>query len=125
MNNKQITNNNTLDKRNPPPLMVSYAPSGDEGPTVYIQTQDRKKKQKKQSVPRADNHPGGLSNIPPYKYNRKTTNSRGKLRQRRKLGEPQSPGLKKEFPNVTLWPRTPKLKGEKTRSSPQPLRSRF
>jgi hypothetical protein len=53
------------------------------------------------------------------------TNSLGKLRQRRKLGEPQSPGLKKEFPNTTLWPRIPKLKREKTRYSPQPLRSRF
>jgi hypothetical protein len=52
-------------------------------------------------------------------------NSLGKLRQRRKLGEPQSPGLKKEFPNITLWPRTPKLNGEKTRPPPQRLRSRF
>jgi hypothetical protein len=37
---------------------VSCAPSGDEGPTVYIQTKERKKKQKtknkKQPVPRAD-----------------------------------------------------------------------
>jgi hypothetical protein len=68
MNNKQITNNKTLDKRNPPPLTVSCAPSGDEGPTVYIQTKERKTKPKtqKQSVPRADNNPGGLSNIPPY-----------------------------------------------------------
>jgi hypothetical protein len=45
MNYKQITNNKTLDKRNPPPLTVSCAPSGDEGPTVYIQTKERKKKQ--------------------------------------------------------------------------------
>jgi rRNA processing protein Gar1 len=45
MYNKQITNNKTLDKRNPPPLTVSCAPSGDEGPTVYIQTKERKKKQ--------------------------------------------------------------------------------
>jgi hypothetical protein len=30
------------------------------------------------------------------------TNSLGNLGQRRKLGEPQSPGLKKEFPNITL-----------------------
>jgi hypothetical protein len=68
MNNKQITNNKTFDKRNPPPLTVSCASSGDEGPTVYIQTQERKSKIKnqKQSVPRADNNPGGLSNIPPY-----------------------------------------------------------
>jgi hypothetical protein len=68
MNNKQITNNKTFDKRNPPPLTVSCAPSGDEGPTVYIQTKERKSKIKnqKQSVPRADNNPGGLSNIPPY-----------------------------------------------------------
>jgi hypothetical protein len=43
MNNKQITNNKALDKRNPPPLIVSCAPSGDEGPTVYIQTKERKK----------------------------------------------------------------------------------
>jgi hypothetical protein len=61
MNNKQITNNKTLDNRNPPPLTVSCAPSGDEGPTVYIQTNERKKKKKKkQSGPRADNNPGGL-----------------------------------------------------------------
>jgi hypothetical protein len=68
MNNEQITNNKTLHKRNPPPLTVSCAPSGDEGPTVYIQTNDSKKKTKKQkqSGPRADNNPGGLSNIPPY-----------------------------------------------------------
>jgi hypothetical protein len=69
MNNKQITNNKTRDKRNPPPRMVSCAPSGDEGPTVYIQTNESKKKNKKkqkQSGPRADNNPGGLSNIPPY-----------------------------------------------------------
>jgi hypothetical protein len=48
MNNKQITNNKTLDrdKRNPPPLTVSCAPSGDEGPTVYIQTKESKQKQK-------------------------------------------------------------------------------
>jgi hypothetical protein len=32
---------------------VSYTPSGDEGPTVYIQTKERKKKRKK-TVPRAD-----------------------------------------------------------------------
>jgi hypothetical protein len=49
MNNKQITSNKTLDKRNPPPLMVSCAPSGDEGPTVYIQTKERKKIQKDQN----------------------------------------------------------------------------
>jgi hypothetical protein len=66
--NKQITNNKTFDKRNPPRLTVSCAPSRDEGPTVYIETKERKKKTKKQkqSVPRADNNPGGLSNIPPY-----------------------------------------------------------
>jgi hypothetical protein len=68
MNNKQITNNKTLDKRNPPPLTVSCAPSGDEGPTVYIQTKESKKKTKKQKQfrPREDNNPGGLSNTPPY-----------------------------------------------------------
>jgi hypothetical protein len=61
MNNKQITNNKTFDKSNPPPLTVSCAPSGDEGPTVYIQTKERKSKIKnqKQYVPRADNNPGG------------------------------------------------------------------
>jgi hypothetical protein len=48
MKNIQITNNKTLDKRNPPPLTVSCAPSGDEGPTVYIQTNETKTKQ---SVP--------------------------------------------------------------------------
>jgi hypothetical protein len=53
------------------------------------------------------------------------TNSLGKLLQRRKLGEPQSPGLKKEFPNITLWQRTPKLKREKTGSYLQPLTSHF
>jgi hypothetical protein len=46
MNNKQITDNKTLDKRNPPSLTVSCAPSGDEGPTVCIQTNESKKKQK-------------------------------------------------------------------------------
>jgi hypothetical protein len=69
MINKQITNNKTVDRRNPPPLTVSCATSGDEGPTVYIwQTKERenKTKKQKQSVPRADNNPGGLSNIPPY-----------------------------------------------------------
>jgi hypothetical protein len=72
MNNKQITNNKTLEKRNPRPLTVSCAPSGDKGPTVYIQTNETKKKTKiqKQFGPRADNNPAGLSNIPPY--NRKT-----------------------------------------------------
>jgi hypothetical protein len=44
--NKQITNNTTVDKRNPPPLTVSCAPWGDEGPTVYIQTKERKTKTK-------------------------------------------------------------------------------
>jgi hypothetical protein len=46
MNNKQTTNNKTFDKRNPPPLTVSCAPSGDEGPTVYIQTKERNSKSK-------------------------------------------------------------------------------
>jgi hypothetical protein len=45
MNNKQITNYKTLDKRNPLPFTVSCAPSGDEGPTDYIQTKERKKQQ--------------------------------------------------------------------------------
>jgi hypothetical protein len=47
MNNKQITNNKTHDKRNPPPLTVSGASSGDEGPTVYIQANESKTKTKK------------------------------------------------------------------------------
>jgi hypothetical protein len=42
----KIAKNKTLDKRNPPHLTVSRAPSGDEGPTVYIQTKERRKKQK-------------------------------------------------------------------------------
>jgi hypothetical protein len=41
-NNQQIIKNRTLDKRNPPPLTVSCAPSGDEGLTVYIQTKEKK-----------------------------------------------------------------------------------
>jgi hypothetical protein len=68
MNNTQMTNI-TLEKRKPPPLTVSCAPSGDEDPTVYIQTKEKKKKKTKkqnQSAPRADNNPGGLSNIPPF-----------------------------------------------------------
>jgi hypothetical protein len=48
--NKQITNNKTLDKRNPPPLTVSCAPSGDEGPTVYIQTKEKKTKKTKNNL---------------------------------------------------------------------------
>jgi hypothetical protein len=66
MNNIQITNNKTLANRNPPPLTVSCAPSGDEGPTVYIQTKEKKNKTPTQPDPRAGNNPGGLSNIPPY-----------------------------------------------------------
>jgi hypothetical protein len=46
MNNKQITNNKTYDKRNPLPLIVSLAPERDEGPTVYIQIKERKSKSK-------------------------------------------------------------------------------
>jgi hypothetical protein len=42
-----MTNSKTLDKRNSPPLTVSCVPSGDEGPTVYIQTKESKKKTKK------------------------------------------------------------------------------
>jgi hypothetical protein len=45
MNNK-ITNNITFDETNPPPLTVSCATSGDEGPSVYIQTKDRTNNQK-------------------------------------------------------------------------------
>jgi hypothetical protein len=41
---QQIPNIETLDKRNPPPLTVSCAHSGDEGPPVYIQTKERKTK---------------------------------------------------------------------------------
>jgi hypothetical protein len=51
---------------------VSCAPSGDEGPTVYIQTKERKKKKQKQPMPRADKNPGGLSNIPLYTKNQKS-----------------------------------------------------
>jgi hypothetical protein len=49
---EQHTNNQnkTLDKRNPPPLTVSCAPSGDEGPTVYIQTKERRRKNKKTKI---------------------------------------------------------------------------
>jgi hypothetical protein len=46
MNKKPITNNKTLDKRNPAPLIVSCALSGNEGATVYIQIKDRKSKTK-------------------------------------------------------------------------------
>jgi hypothetical protein len=60
MNNIQITTNKTLDKRNPPPLTVSCAPLGDEGPTVDIQTKEKQKKNPQQPDPRADNNPGGL-----------------------------------------------------------------
>jgi hypothetical protein len=49
MNDIQITNNITLDKTNPPPLTVSCAPSGDEGPTVCIQTKETKEKTKKKT----------------------------------------------------------------------------
>jgi hypothetical protein len=44
---------------------------------------------------------------------------------RRNLGEPHWPRLKKEFPNITLWPRTPNLNWEKTQFNLQPLRSHF
>jgi hypothetical protein len=47
--NIQITDNKTLDKRSPPPLMVSYTSLGDEGPIVYIQTKERKKEQKQKT----------------------------------------------------------------------------
>jgi hypothetical protein len=45
---------------------MSCAPSGDEGPTVYIQIKEKTKQ--KQPVPCADKkkNPGGLLNIPPY-----------------------------------------------------------
>jgi hypothetical protein len=45
-----MTNNTTLDKRNPPPLTVSCPPSGDEGPTVYTQTKKRKKMKNKNKL---------------------------------------------------------------------------
>jgi hypothetical protein len=48
--NKQITNYKTLDKRNPPPLMGSCAPAGDEGSTVYIQIKEITKKIKKTKI---------------------------------------------------------------------------
>jgi hypothetical protein len=44
--NKQIANNKTFDKRNPPPLTVSCAPLGDEGPSVYSQIKESTKQQK-------------------------------------------------------------------------------
>jgi hypothetical protein len=43
----KITKNKTLDKRNPPLLTVSCAPSGNEGPTAYIQTKERKQQKTK------------------------------------------------------------------------------
>jgi hypothetical protein len=48
VDNKNINNqhNKTLDKRNPPPLTASCAPSGDEDPGVYMQTKERKQKTK-------------------------------------------------------------------------------
>jgi hypothetical protein len=55
MNNKKITNNKALDKRNPPPLTVSCAPSGDGGPTVYIQTKERKRKTKTKTKTKTKN----------------------------------------------------------------------
>jgi hypothetical protein len=44
--NKLITKYETLDKRNPPPLMMSLALSGDQGFTVYKKIKKRIKKQK-------------------------------------------------------------------------------
>jgi hypothetical protein len=48
MNNKQITNNKTLDKRDPPPLTVSCAPSGMRAPqfTFKQKKEEKTKKQK-------------------------------------------------------------------------------
>jgi hypothetical protein len=41
----KITKNKTLDKGNPPPLMVSYAPPGDEDPPfTFKQKTEAKKK---------------------------------------------------------------------------------
>jgi hypothetical protein len=48
--NKQIASNKPFDKRNPRPLTVSCAPSGDEGPAVYIQTQESKKQKNKNNL---------------------------------------------------------------------------
>jgi hypothetical protein len=73
----KITKNKTLDKRNPPPFTVSCAPSGDEGPTVYIQTKENRKEKQNKNKNKTKNqnklfhvqikkNPGGLSNIPPY-----------------------------------------------------------
>jgi hypothetical protein len=50
---QQNNQERSLDKRNPPPLTVSCAPSGDEGLTVYVQTKERKQRQK-QLVLRVD-----------------------------------------------------------------------
>jgi hypothetical protein len=61
--------NKILDKRNPPPLTVSCAPSGDEGPTVYIQT----KEEDKNNLFRVQiKIPVGCQNILPYTKNPKT-----------------------------------------------------
>jgi hypothetical protein len=47
-NKKQKTKNKkqntTLDERNPPPLTVSCAPSGDGGPTSYILQKENQKR---------------------------------------------------------------------------------
>jgi hypothetical protein len=51
---------------------VSSVPSRDVSPTVYIQTKERKEKQKRQSVPCTPNNPGGWSNIPLNRTIRKT-----------------------------------------------------
>jgi hypothetical protein len=50
MNNHRMTNDKTLDKTNPLPITVSCAPSGDEGPTVYIHTKERKPKKRKNNL---------------------------------------------------------------------------
>jgi hypothetical protein len=44
--NNKVIKKRTLDKRNPPPLTMGCAPSGDEGPTVYIQTKEKTNKTK-------------------------------------------------------------------------------
>jgi hypothetical protein len=46
MNNKQITNNKTLDKRNPPPLAVSWLLRGMRAPLFTFKQKKGKQKQK-------------------------------------------------------------------------------
>jgi hypothetical protein len=49
----------------------------------------------------------------------------GEAAAEKKLGEPQSPGLKKEFPYTTPWRRTPKLKRDKDSILPPAPKNSF